>query len=245
MNMSTIIIFSVMCIGCFFYYKFTMQKAKAVIDDFDEQAVKDNLGKHMLEVLNTNLSKLKNWMGDKPIDSFVDASIAVSLKDKTKNAAIDAAKSVAWRAVGVKASYSRVDTPTFLVLSNDDLHFVSSDVDGDLNTHLTFNKEQLSKAKIVYKGPKKGPSLASGVSDMLSEKLNKEEAIVNVFEITLDVDGMPFSIQSHDKTILPYETAGRDYTKNSLIANLIANDFYEKLAVKYPNLKASKIIQTV
>ena len=164
MSLNTIIIFLVMCIGSFAYYKFNMQKAKAVINDFDEQAVKNHLNKHMSDVISYNIPYLKKWMGNKPLDSFVDASISVSLKDKTKNAAIDAAKSVAWRAVGVKASYNRIDTPTFLVLSNDELHFLSSNVDGDLNTHLTFNKEQLSKAKIVYKGPKKGASLALWLS---------------------------------------------------------------------------------
>ncbi len=241
MTLQTILIFGVMCVGCFIYYKFTMNKANAVTADFDKEAVKNNIETHTSEIVNSQLPYLKKWIKEEPIDSFTDASIPVSLKNKAKNAAVDAAKSIAWRAVGVKAKYNRVDTSAHLVLSNDNLHFVSANVDGDLETHITFTKDQLINAKIEFTGPKKGADLASGVSDFLSTKLNNEDAMVNVFAITLTVDGQPITIQAHDKIVLPYTMGTSDYTKNALTANIIADNFFNKLSEKYPNLKASKV----
>ncbi len=230
-----------MCVGCFIYYKFTMQKANAATADFDTEAVKNNIESHTSEIVDSQLPYLKNWIKDKPIDAFTDASIAVSMKDKAKNAAIDAAKSVAWRVIGVKAKYNRVDTTAHLVLSNEDLHFVSANVDGDLETHLIFTKEQLINAKMEFMGPKKGADLASGVSDFISTKMNSEDALVNVFAIKLTIEGEAITIQAHDKMVLPYTMGASDYTKNALTANVIADNFFNRLSEKYPNLKASKV----
>lgn len=240
--LQTILIFGILCAGSFFYYKYTMQKSKAVIADFNTDEAKKNIKNHTSEILNTQLDYLNNWMDGKAIDAFTDASIPISLKNKAKNAAVDAAKSVAWRVVGVKAKYNRVDAKAHLVLSNNELHFLAANMDGELETHITFSEAQLNAAKIQFKGPKKGADLASGVSDFLSEKLNKEEALVNVFELIFSIDGSEFNVLAHDKMILPYEMGDANYTKNGLIANLIADNFFKLLAEKYPNLTARKTL---
>ncbi|TCI91342.1 hypothetical protein [Tenacibaculum sp. M341] len=222
-----------------------MKKTNAIAANFDENAVKEDLEKHINNLTNDKLNYLKKWMKDKPIDVFTDASIAISTKDKAKNAAVDAVKSVAWAAVGVKAKYRRVETISHLILSNDHLHFVDADVDGNLQTHLTFTPDQLSNAKIEYRGPKKGVDLASGITDTISKKLNKEENMINVFAITFKGDKEELTIQAHDKVVLPfemYEMGSNSYTEDSMIANVICKTFFEKLAEKYPNLKASKAI---
>jgi len=224
MPLQTIIIFGVMCVGCYIYYMFTMKKAKAVSANFDKEAVKNNIPKYVESIINSKMPYLSAWVKDRPIDSFTDASIAVSLKDKTKNAAKDMAKSIAWRAVGVRAKYQRVDAIAHLVLSNDELLFVSSNIDGDLETYLTITKDQLINAKMEYKGPKKGADLASGVSDLISSKMNKEENLVNVFAITFTTKEGPLTIQAHDKVMLSYEMGDGNYTESALIANLIADN---------------------
>lgn len=236
----TIIIFAVFCAISFAFYKYSTNKAKKIKETFNEDEVKNDIKTYVSNILNSELEFLNTWMQNHPIDYFTDASIPVSLKDKAKSAATDAVKKVAWAAVGVKAKYQTVEPPTYLVLSGDELHYLAANIDGDLKTHLTFTKDQLINAKIEYKGPKKGPSLASGVSDFMSNKLNNEDAVVNVFAITLNLNGEPITIQAHDKMVLPIEMASSDYTKNTLIANTIANTFFNKLAEKYPNLKASK-----
>jgi len=236
-----ILIFSIVCVGCFVYYKFMLQKTKAVVADFDKEKARNNIESHTAELVNSQLPYLKEWMKGSSIDSFTDASIAISLKGKAKNAAIDAAKSVAWRAVGVKAKYQRVDATAHLVLSNDELHFVEATVDGDLETHIIFTKDQLNNAKIEYKGAKKSADLAGGVADFMSEKLNNEDALLNVHLLTFNVDGKLLEIQAHDKVILQYTLGGKDTIKNGLVANLIAENFFKTLGEKYPNLKAQKM----
>lgn len=241
----TFLIMGVLCVGSFFYYKYSMKRNNAIAEGFDENEVKENLEKHITDLTNSKLDYLKRWMKDAPIDTFTDASIAISTKDKAKNAAVDAAKSVAWAVVGVKAKYRRVETVSHLVLSNDNLHYLDADVDGNLRTHLTFTPDQLSNAKIQYKGPKKGVDLASGLTDAISKKFNKEEHLVNVYAITLKIDNEELTIQAHDKIVLPfnsYEVGGTSFIEDSMLANVICKTFFEKLAEKYPNLKASKAI---
>ncbi|SNR17275.1 hypothetical protein [Tenacibaculum jejuense] len=235
------IIVAVLCVGSFFYYKYMMQKTKAVAADFDENEVKNNLQKYMDILTENQLDYLKVWLKDKPIHSFTDASIAISTKDKAKNAAVDAAKSVAWAVVGVKAKYRRVETAAHLVFSDNELHFLAANVDGDLETHITFTETQLANAKIEYKGPKKGVDLASGVTDFISAKLNKEENMINVFAITFKDRKDNLIIQAHDKVMLPYEMGDSSYTKNTMIANVISKSFFQTLGEKYPNLTASKV----
>jgi len=236
-----IIIFSIVCVGCFVYYKFMLQKTNTVVADFDKEGARNNIESHTVDLVNSQLPYLKEWMKGSSVDSFTDASIAISLKGKAKNAAIDAAKSVAWRAVGVRAKYQRVDTTAHLVLSNDELHFVEANIDGDLETHITFTKDQLNNAKMEYKGAKKSADLAGGISDFMNEKLNSEDAQLNVYLLTFKVDGKQIEIQAHDKLILQYTLGGKDNIKNGLIANLIAENFFKTLGEKYPNLKARKM----
>jgi len=236
----SILIMVVVFGGCFMYYKFAMQKTRNLTANFDKNAVAENIENHVNELTSSKLDYLKKWMNGAPIDLFTDASIPVSVKDKAKNAAVDAAKSVAWAAVGVKAKYKRVEAVSHLVLSNDNLHFLAADIDGNLQTHLTFTPDQLNNAKIEYKGPKKGADLASGLTDFLSEKLNKEENMVNVFAITLKHDKEDFTIQAHDKIVLPFEMGDSGYAEKAMVANVIAENFFEKLGERYPNLIASK-----
>lgn len=236
-----ILIFSVVCIACFFYYKFATQKAQLVADNFDSKKAKDNLQNHKQHFLNTDLAYLKKWMKNKPIDTFTEASISISTKKKVKNTAIDTLKSIAWAVIGVKARYQRVETPTFLVLSNDELHFLSANVDGDLDNHIILTKENLENASITFKGNKDGVDLADDISKKLANKLysdSQKASLPQLFTLEFNIDGKPLAINAHDKIVLPYVVGSKNHAENALIANLIAEEFFIKLAEKYPNLKA-------
>lgn len=225
-----------MCVGSFIYYKYATNKAKTIASDFSEDEIKNNLEKHKNELIETQIPYLKKWMKDNPIDFFTDASIPISLNSKAKNAAVDAAKSVAWAVVGVKAKYTRVETTSFLVLSNDELHYLTSNVDGDLEEHIIFSSERLNTAKMVYTGAKKSVDLAGGVSDFITKKVSPGSQ-QNVFALTFNIDGTPLTINAHENIVLSYSMSAKNFTENSLIANMIAKEFFVKLEEKYPNLK--------
>jgi len=91
----TILIFFLTCVVSYFYYVYTTKKA--IIDNFDIEKAKANLVNHISKIINKRTPYLKDWLKERPIDSFTDTSIAVSLK----------------------AKYQRVDSTAHLILSNE------------------------------------------------------------------------------------------------------------------------------
>lgn len=181
--------------------------------------------------VNGDFSEIKTWMKDKPINAFTSASVPVTDTDNAKNMATDALKSVAWSAVGVKARYNRVDTLSYLVLSGEDLHYLDSDVDGNLMAHLVFNPSDLVNAKIKNAGGK-------SVSIMMKDKSTE------VYTLSLPSKDGAIEVNAHDGLDFQHKVGVGDMFGGKMVENTtkgkaVSEDFFKKLAEKYPNLKVN------
>lgn len=148
-----------------------------------------NYAAYKNELLNRDFSFLKTWMKGKTIDAFSSASVPQSTADKVQNLVGDGLKNVALSTVGVKLR--RVETDAFLVLSGKDLHFFTTDTDGDLEEHLVFDNFRIEKARLQDGGVLK---------TQLGFYAKQAEAdLPKVQLITFDIDGQPLSLEIHDR----------------------------------------------
>src|SRR5690606_27757772 len=102
-------------------------------------AVKDDLLQH-------EFSELSKQMNGAPIDAFTQCAYIATVGDKIASAAATAAKTAACAAVGVKAKYQERDNASYLILSNQELHYIFFD-EGEARDHLVFDHETLLDAR--------------------------------------------------------------------------------------------------
>jgi len=162
------------------------RSAKAAVNIDQERA---NYSSYKNELLNRDFSFLNAWMNGKAIDAFSSASVPQSTADKIQNLIGDGLKNVALSAVGVKLR--RVETDAFLVLSGKDLHFFTTDTEGELEEHLVFDNFRMEKARLQDGGVLK--------TQLGFYAKQAEEYLPKVQVITFDIDGQPLSLEIHDR----------------------------------------------
>ncbi|HCX56149.1 MAG TPA: hypothetical protein DHU90_06145 [Sphingobacterium sp.] len=139
-------IFAVIVVACVFFSLMMMKKQKETAKKYEGESgiglapgVED-------ELLNDEFSELRKQLNGAPIDAFTQCAYIATVGDKVASAAATAAKTVAWAAVGVKARYNERDNASYLVLSNNELHYVFFD-EGEVRDHLVFDHETLLNAR--------------------------------------------------------------------------------------------------
>ncbi|MCW8311768.1 hypothetical protein K7A41_11080 [Sphingobacterium sp. InxBP1] len=139
-------IFVVIVAACVLLSVVMMKKQKDTAKKYEGEAglsmavaVKDDLLQH-------EFSELSKQMNGAPIDAFTQCAYIATVGDKIASAAATAAKTAAWAAVGVKAKYQERDNASYLILSNQELHYIFFD-EGEARDHLVFDHETLLDAR--------------------------------------------------------------------------------------------------
>lgn len=139
-------IFVVIVAACVLLSVVMMKKQKDTAKKYEGEAglsmavaVKDDLLQH-------EFSELSKQMNGAPIDAFTQCAYIATVGDKIASAAATAAKTAAWAAVGVKAKYQERDNVSYLILSNQELHYIFFD-EGEARDHLVFDQQTLLDAR--------------------------------------------------------------------------------------------------
>lgn len=198
------------------------QAAKAEIDIDQERS---QYAVYKNELLREDFSFLNDWMNGKPIDAFSSASIPQSTASKVQSFIGDGLKKVALSGVGIRLI--RVETDAYWVLSGKELHFFTTDTEGELEEHLIFDNFRIINAQLQNGGVLK--------SHLAIYAKQSEEYLPKVHIITFDIDGTHLPLEIHDR--LKYTAAAADMwnMKNNLQTRAKYQVVGERLV---PELKA-------
>lgn len=215
------------------YMIFMNKKHNAAKSEIDIDVERTKYDQYKQELLTQDFSKLKQWMEDKPIDAFTSASVPQSTSNKIQEFVTDGIKNVALSAIGVKLR--RVETDCFWVLSGNNLHFLSTDTDGELDEHIVFDTSRMENAKLEYGGVLK--------SQLGVYAKSSEEYLPKTHIITFDIDGNPLSLEIHDRLNYVVPPTGMLNMKKQLETRakyqVVGEKFVSILQNKYPNLKSA------
>lgn len=203
-------------------------KAKSMHINLDEERQKYSSYKSELE--NEDFKVLKKWMKNAPIDAFTAASFPRTNSEQIQQLAKQGVQNIALSAVGVR--YREVETPSYLVLSGNELHFLHTDVDGDLKQHLIFGSNRLEVAKIKYTGLKK---TALSISSKKSEK-----HLPHIFLLSFNINGEKIEIEVHDRLAMNMSFTSlfkENYYQKMIKNRVVGEQLIIKLSEKYSNLK--------
>lgn len=203
------------------------KSAKSEIDIDQERA---HYPAYKNELLNGDFSFLQKWMKGQPINAFTAASIPQSTAGKVKELVGDGLKNLALSGVGVKLQ--RVETDAFWVLSGNDLHFFTTDVEGELEEHLIFDNFRIEKARLQYAGLLK---------TQLGLYAKQAEAYLpQVHVITFDIDGQQLALEIHDRLGYVVNPADMLNIKKQVQSRarylVVGEQFLVELQSRFPNL---------
>lgn len=202
-------------------------KAKMAAVNYEEERAKVGASLEML--LSGDYAEVRRWMQGQPVDAFTAAGVPTTNKDHAANMAKDALRSTAWAAVGVKATTTRVETLCYFVLSGGQLHFLDSDVDGNLTTHVVFDEASLGAGSIS------GP-IAKSAGLMASDQSRP------VYTLSLPKDGQTIELWAEDglavfQKVGAAEAITGGHVRRSAQAKVVSEHFFMMLGQRYPNLK--------
>lgn len=229
--MTTVIIFvSVLVALSIGYTVFMMSRRKKQLNGYNADNQYHRAAELLPALMTDRLDQIKKEMNGSSIDAVTECMHITNLGQQATSAAITAAKTVAWAAVGVKARYRTADHACYLVLSGDDLHYLLFQ-EGELADHRVFDRYELSTAKLDHtsasdKVTRMGSAMGRKSRKLTLDKEGKKTDILFYDRITRLPEGMlsPFSGEVF-KTMVDFEIMGKY--------------FEEQLGRKYPQLQAS------
>ncbi len=182
------------------------------------------------ELMDGEFDYVKEWMEGEKVDAITAMRIPLGVKGHAKEMAKNAAKSMAWAAVGVKAKYNTVEIDQFAVLSGNMLHLLFRDLEGELKNHLVIGPDTLKHARLEKVENSMDSAMKRGMGASLAAK-------------AIDSYTLEYSEEGKDKFVDLYthlnisNTFGAEAQAKQLQANLVAENFITKLVEVYPNLK--------
>lgn len=168
---------------------FMNKKHKAATSEIDLDSERAKYDQYKQQLLAQDFSKVRQWMKGKPIDAFTSASVPQSTANKIQELVTDGIKNIALSTINVKLR--RIETDCFWVLSENDLHFFSTNTVGELDEHIVFDNFRVEKASLQYGGILK--------SQLGVYSKSSEEYLPKTHIITFDIDGSPLSLEIHDR----------------------------------------------
>ena len=176
--------------------------------------------------LNSDLSFLKEAMGEEKIDAFNYASneygVASALKDGMK----DKLKGMA--TLGT-VRFNTVQTPKYLVLSGDNLHLFDTDTDGEIDNHFVFNQARLENSRLI----------AIPTEGQVQAQAQARGNNVKAYKLSLQTDEKPVELIIYSCLIFTNIPEIPTDPQETIQDIIIGNDFLKQLGDKYPNLKVS------
>lgn len=223
----------VVIIGGIIFMVMMNKKHKAVQSEIDMNKERLKYESYKQELLNSEFSKIQKWMNGKPIDAFTSASVPQSTSSKVEEHITDGLKKVALSAVGVRLI--KVDTECFWVLSENDLHFFTTNTSGEKDEHIVFDYFSIEKAKLAYGGILK--------STLGAYSKSSEEYLPKTHLLTIDLEGNPITLEIHDRlnyVVDPLNALNLEKQfKTRAKYQVVGEKFVEILQNKFPNLKTA------
>ncbi len=219
-------------LGGIFYSRYMMKMGSKAESQIDMTQERTRYSEYLEYLLNNDLNFIQKWMKDEPINAVTTVEFPQTASEKAKQMAMDGAKSLAYRAVGVKRRV--VQTPSFAVMSDGDLHIMTTDVDHDLKNHYILGPERLQSAKLTDQGPKipQGSSLVVG-------KAENENVYPHTYILEVDVDGKNHRLELYDRinsgylSPAPGISAGKERYKK---LRVVGEGVVDQLKAAYPNI---------
>lgn len=226
-----IIGFMVLFYGGVMYFMYAKkQKMKQTLQSTDFKSEFQRAETYKSNFLNGEYSYLKAQMNGKPIDAFNFANLEYSGAAAIKDGMKDSLKSMA--TLGT-VRYHTVQTPKYLILSNDELHLLDTDTDGDISNHLVFDSQRLSQSSLI-EIPQQGTTKAFA---------KQKGDDVKAYKISLATDDKPIELVLFSALIFTHVNTASNLLSMDMQKvvqeNVVANDFLKKLGDKYPNLKVA------
>lgn len=210
---------------------FMNKKHSAAKTEIDLDVERTKYDTHKQELLNQDFSQLIQWMKGKSINAFTSASIPQSTVSKVQQIVSDGIKNVALSAIGVKLN--RIETDCFWALSENDLHFFSTNTVGELDEHIIFDNFRIEDAQLQYGG------ILKSQLDVYSK--SSEEYLPKTHIITFNIDGSPLSLEIHDRLNYVPDPTDMLNLKKQLITRakyqVVGEKFIDVLQDKFPHLK--------
>ena len=220
------VIFIVLYLGYWFYMKNKNSKQAQVVNNTDFKAEFANAEQYKKLCLNSDLSFLKEAMGEEKIDAFNYASneygVASALKDGMK----DKLKGMA--TLGT-VRFNTVQTPKYLVLSGDNLHLFDTDTDGEIDNHFVFNQARLENSRLI----------AIPMEGQVQAQAQARGNNVKAYKLSLQTDEKPVELIIYSCLIFTNIPEIPTDPQETIQDIIIGNDFLKQLGDKYPNLKVS------
>lgn len=223
----------VLVVGGIFFMIYMNKKHTSAKTEIDLDTERSKYDVYKQEVLVQDFPQLKQWMKGKSIDAFTAASVPQSTAGKVQDIVSDGIKNVALSAIGVKLR--RVETECFWVLSENDLHFFSTNTVGELDEHIVFDNFRMEEATLQYGGILK--------SQLGVYSKSSEEYLPKTHIITFNIDGSPVSLEIHDRlNYVPDPTDILNLKKQVMTRakyQVVGEKFVTILQNKFPNLQVA------
>ena len=207
------VIFIVLYLGYWFYMKNKNSQQAQVVNNTDFKAEFANAEQYKKLCLNSDLSFLKEAMGQEKIDAFKDG-----MKDKLKGMAT----------LGT-VRFNTVQTPKYLVLSGDNLHLFDTDTDGEIDNHFVFNQARLENSRLI----------AIPMEGQVQAQAQARGNNVKAYKLSLQTDEKPVELIIYSCLIFTNIPEIPTDPQETIQDIIIGNDFLKQLGDKYPNLKVS------
>ena len=234
MSISTFLPIIIISILTIIYYIYFSNKSKSALAKIDFDKEKSNYTQYKNDFLDNEFSFLKKWLKDKPIDAFTMASIPESKSDRLKRLIINGIKDFFVRIFGIKRQ--RIYTNCYLVLSGSDLHFFTTDIDGNYDSHSIFDSFRLDNATMTFTGPFRRDL---GLINIYGNSLDKN--LPQTYTITFyNIDNKNLSLEIHDRldssvgSIVFCINKQMERHKKNLV---VGNEFIRVLKSMHPNLE--------
>lgn len=228
MTITIIMVALMMCLSLGYMY-FMNARRKRLLGDYNVENQYHHAAELLPEVLNGPLDSVKKQMKDKPVDAITQCMHITNIGKQAASAAITAAKTVAWAAVGVKARYNAADHACYLVLSGDDLHYLFFE-EGDMKEHLILDKYRLMDASL---GKTSGTDKITRMSSAVGMQSQK---------IVLDIDGKKMEVLFYNRIVRTPEGtlsfASKNVFKTQVNLEIMGRYFKEQLGKKYAHLSS-------
>lgn len=228
MTTTIIMVALMMCLSLGYVY-FMNTRRKRLLGDYTAENQYDRAAGLLPELLAGPLKSIREQMKDTPVDAVTQCMHITNIGKQAASAAITAAKTVAWAAVGVKTKYQTADHACYLVLSGDDIHYLFFE-EGDMKEHLVLDKYRLVNARLEKTSGTDKVTRMSSAMGMKSQK------------IVLDLDGKKMEVLFYNAITRtpegPLSITSKDVFKTQVNFDIMGRYFKEQLGKKYAHLSS-------
>lgn len=226
MTITIVMVIAMMALSLGYIY-FMNSRRKRILGDYNVENQYHNAGIILPELMRGPLGSIKEQMKEYSVDAVTECMHITNLGRQATSAAITAAKTAAWAAVGVKARYHTADNACYLVLSGEDVHYLFFE-EGEMKEHLFFDKYRLMNARIEQTSGTDKVTRMSSAMGMKSQKL------------VLDLDGKKMEVLFYNRINRtpenPLSFTSKDVFKTQVNFEIMGRYFKEQLGEKYMHL---------